>query len=403
MGNDSSRAIGARFIEAGTPPDRFARGWHCLGLADRFRDGEPPVPHAVQAFGTKLVVFADAAGRLHVLDAFCRHMGGDLSMGTVKGDQVACPFHDWRWGADGRCAQIPYARRVPPAARTRSWLTLERNGQLFVWHDPEGNPPPPDVTIPVIEGAGSPEWTAWTWDSILVDGANCREVIDNVVDMAHFFYIHFAFPTYFKNVFEGHIASQYLNSTARPDVGGPTNYSDGSAGAQATLRSEASYFGPSYMIDNLWQEWHGMTVESVLINCHYPVTPTSFMLQWGVIVKRPPGLTDDQAARFGARFAKFTGLGFEQDVQVWLHKARVDNPLLCAEDGPVYQLRRWYEQFYRDVRDIEPDMTARFEFEIDTSRSVANWEEEVARNLAAKRAADGAPADSAAGSPAEAG
>ncbi len=46
------------------------------------------------------------------------------------------------------------------------------------------------------------------WDSILVEGANCREVIDNVVDMAHFFYIHFAFPVYFRNVFEGHIASQ---------------------------------------------------------------------------------------------------------------------------------------------------------------------------------------------------
>ena len=388
MGMDRPRAASARQIEAGTPPARFARGWHCLGLADRFRDGDPPQPQAVRAFGTKLVVFADSAGQLHVLDAYCRHMGGDLSMGTVKGDQVACPFHDWRWGGDGKCAQVPYARRVPPAARTRAWTTLERNGQLFVWNDPEGKPPPPDVTIPLIEGTGSPEWTAWTWDSILVEGANCREVIDNVVDMAHFFYIHFAFPTHFKNVFEGHVATQYLNTKARPDIGGPSNYSDGSGGAQGTLRSEASYFGPSYMIDNLWQEMHGMTVESVLINCHYPVTPTSFMLQWGVMVRRPPGLSDDQAARFGAKFAKFVGLGFEQDVQIWLHKARVDNPLLCAEDGPVYQLRRWYEQFYRDVADIEPEMVARYEFEIDTTRSVAGWEEEVARNLAAKRAAE---------------
>jgi len=220
-----------------------------------------------------------------------------------------------------------------------------------------------------------------------------------VVDMAHFFYIHFAFPTHFKNVFEGHVATQYLQTRSRPDVGGPSNYSDGSSGAEDTLRSEASYFGPSYMIDNLWQEYHGMTVESVLINCHYPVTPTSFMLQWGVIVKRPPGLSDDQAARFGAKFAKFVGLGFEQDVQIWLHKARVDNPLLCAEDGPVYQLRRWYEQFYRDVSDIEPSMVARYEFEIDTGRSVAGWEEEVARNLAARKAQ--APAGP--GSPAEAG
>ena len=203
-----------RTIDAGAPPARFARGWHCLGLAGRFRGGGP---HAVEAFGTKLVVFADSSGALHVLDGYCRHMGGDLSQGTVKGDAIACPFHDWRWGGDGRCAQIPYARRVPPAARTRSWRTLERNGQLFAWHDPEGNPPPDEVTIPWIDGADSEEWTSWTWDSILVEGANCREVIDNVVDMAHFFYIHFAFPTYFRNVFEGHIASQYLRTRSRPE------------------------------------------------------------------------------------------------------------------------------------------------------------------------------------------
>jgi len=141
-----------RTIDAGTPPARFARGWHCLGLAGRFRDC---VPHAVAAFGTKLVIFADSGGQLHVLDAYCRHMGGDLSQGTVKGEAIACPFHDWRWGGDGRCAAVPYARRVPPAARTRSWRTLERNGQLFVWHDAEGNPPPEDVIIPRVEGAYS--------------------------------------------------------------------------------------------------------------------------------------------------------------------------------------------------------------------------------------------------------
>jgi 3-ketosteroid 9alpha-monooxygenase subunit A len=100
---------GVRTIERGAPPGRFARGWHCLGLADRFRDSGP---HAVEAFGTKLVVFADSAGRLHVLDAYCRHMGGDLTRGTVKGDAIACPFHDWRWGGNGRCQRIPYSRRV---------------------------------------------------------------------------------------------------------------------------------------------------------------------------------------------------------------------------------------------------------------------------------------------------
>ncbi|MBU4617119.1 3-ketosteroid-9-alpha-hydroxylase, partial [Rhodococcus sp. GG48] len=44
-----------RMIEAAAAPTRFARGWHCLGLIRDFKDGKP---HSIEAFGTKLVVFA---------------------------------------------------------------------------------------------------------------------------------------------------------------------------------------------------------------------------------------------------------------------------------------------------------------------------------------------------------
>ncbi|HZC72597.1 MAG TPA: hypothetical protein VE442_18010 [Jatrophihabitans sp.] len=27
-------------------------------------------------------------------------------------------------------------------------------------------------------------------------------------------------------------------------------------------------------------------------------------------------------------------MGFEQDVAIWQNKTRIDNPLLCEEDGP---------------------------------------------------------------------
>ena len=50
---------------------------------------------------------------------------------------------------------------------------------------------------------------------------NCREIIDNVVDMAHFFYVHGAMPTYFKNIFEGHVATQYMNGVSRADFPQP--------------------------------------------------------------------------------------------------------------------------------------------------------------------------------------
>ena len=72
------------------------------------------------------MVFADSEGEIKILDGYCRHMGGDLSQGTVKGDEVACPFHDWRWGGDGKCKLVPYAKRTPRLARTRAWTTDSR-------------------------------------------------------------------------------------------------------------------------------------------------------------------------------------------------------------------------------------------------------------------------------------
>ncbi|GAA1224979.1 Rieske 2Fe-2S domain-containing protein [Prauserella halophila] len=375
-----TQAGSVRTIDAGAPPERFARGWHCLGLVEHFTDG---APHAVHAFGTKLVVFQGADGEINVLDGYCRHMGGDLTQGEVKGNEVACPFHDWRWGGDGKCKSIPYAKRVPLRARTRAWPTLQENKQLFVWHDPEGNPPPDEVTIPRIEGIFSGEWSNWTWDSVTIEGANCREIVDNVVDMAHFFYIHYGIPTYFKNVFDGHIASQYLNSKGRADMGMSSNY----GGEENLLESEASYYGPAYMINTLHNDYKGIKIDTVLVNCHYPISPTSFVLQWGVAVRKPAGLEDAQADKIAEKFAEGVGVGFLQDVEIWKNKTRIDNPLLCEEDGPVYQLRRWYEQFYVDVDDIDEDMTRRFEFEVDVTRANQVWEQEVADNLARQQEA----------------
>ncbi|QKT13576.1 Rieske 2Fe-2S domain-containing protein [Rhodococcus sp. W8901] len=367
-----------RMIDAGAAPTRFARGWHCVGLTRDLNDGKP---HPVHAFGTKLVVFADSQGELQVLDAYCRHMGGDLSQGEVKGDSVACPFHDWRWNGKGRCTDIPYARRVPPLARTRAWTTMEKDGLVFVWHDPEGNPPPPEVTIPDMSQPGE-EWTDWVWKSITID-TNCREIIDNVVDMAHFFYVHYGFPIKFKNIFEGHVATQYYEGVGREDMR--------RAGAEKTTPigndSVAAYYGPSFMVDELKYRYPDFDIDSILINCHYPITPDKFVLMYGIKVKQTDEIRGEEAQELATSMASYITIGFEQDVAIWKNKTRIENPLLCEEDGPVYQLRRWYEQFYVDVADITPDMVNRFEFEMDTTKPVAAWQREVAENIERRTAA----------------
>ena len=98
--------------------------------------------------------------------------------------------------------------------------------------------------------------------------------------------------------------------------------------------------------------------------------------------RRPPGLSDAHAARMAAKFADFVGLGFQQDVEIWLHRAgsttrccapRTARSTRCAA-GTSSSTGTWPTS--------TPDMTARFEFEIDTARAVAGWEAEVAANLA---------------------
>ncbi|GEP34462.1 3-ketosteroid-9-alpha-hydroxylase oxygenase subunit [Nocardioides szechwanensis] len=373
---------GVRELDRGTLPTRYARGWHCLGLAEDFRDGEP---HGIEVFGTKLVVWADGEGKINVLDGYCRHMGGDLTQGSVKDGNIACPFHDWRWGGDGKCQSIPYARRVPLRARTQRYETCEQNGQLFIWNDPEGNPPIPEQAIPAIPGMAEGEYSAWAWHTKLIEGANCREMIDNLTDMAHFFYIHFAVPTAFRNVFDGHTAAQIMESKARADVHDTDKFDIDAA----LLRSEAAYYGPAYMIDYLKNDFgNGFGVESALINCHYPISQNSFMLQWGVAVRRADGLDDVTAGKIATSMSSHFGEGFLQDVHIWQNKVPVQNPLLCEEDGPVYQNRRWYEQFYVDVADIQPDMVDRFEFEVDTTKAQEHWRAEIAENLAARETQD---------------
>ena len=108
--------------------------------------------------------------------------------------------------------------------------------------------------------------------------------------MAHFYYVHFSFPTSFRNVFEGHQATQFMESKGRPDMTG--GYGD----ADLFLKSEATYYGPAYMINWLDVDYKGFETEVILINCHIPTGPDSFTLQYGITVKKPEGLDDEDRA-----------------------------------------------------------------------------------------------------------
>lgn len=322
-------------IEAKEIAPRYARGWHCLGLAGDFT--EKPV--ALSYFGTKLVAYRGEDGKVVILDGYCPHMGADLSLGCVEGNSLRCPFHSWRWGADGVCDDIPYAKRIPPKAVIKSWETMEENHLLFVWNDPEGNPPTPEHRPPRIDDCFSDDWTVWKVEKIHIP-INARELVDNMADAAHFGPIHGADATSFKNIVEGVVYTQEM--TSRSEI----------LAEASDLKSVATYVGPAYMNTYMTGQMNGMEIASRLLVAHVPIDTNSFDLYFGVSIKKNPNLTDEQNMAMVDAYVEKSREAFYQDVAIWKTKVRIDNPLMCDGDGPVNLLRQWYSQFYQDAADV---------------------------------------------------
>ena len=331
-------------IENAQRTHRYARGWHCLGNANDYRDGKP---HTLNIFGTRLVAFADSQGAISILDAYCPHMGADLSQGTIENDRLVCPFHHWKYDTGGKCVEIPYCKGIPPKAKTRSWLTCEENNLLFVWNNPEGRPPKEGVIIPHLPEMDDPEWIHdWNIDTMHIE-TNPRELVDNLVDAQHFGPVHGTPTKYFHNVFEGHIAQQIFHGDSER-LGGD-------------LVAESAYYGPATHLTRMSAVFDGQEIKSILLNCHVPIGPNSFELRFGCMVKKVPGWSEAQNEALALDYVQRNRESFYQDVDIWTHKIRVNNPVLAEGDGPVYQLREWYQQFFTDETSVPASMAERRE------------------------------------------
>jgi 3-ketosteroid 9alpha-monooxygenase subunit A len=346
-------------IETNEVEERYARGWHVIGHKNDF--SEKPV--SLNYFNERLVAYRGKEdGEVHVLDAFCPHMGADLSLGEVKGNSLVCPFHSWSWGGDGVCNHIPYANKIPNKAVIASWPVTEINGLVFVWNDPEGNPPIPEQYPEKMEDYYNGEWTDWEMTTIPIK-SNCRELVDNMADMAHFGPVHYSTVKSFSNKQDGHKFVQYMS-------GGHEILADEGQG----FTSVATYEGPAYMTTIMTGSMEGQEMVTHLLVSHIPVHTEEFHIRFGVMMKKIPGLSEAENKAAVEEYTKMSITSFEQDIEIWNNKIRVDNPLMCDGDGPLHMLRKWYSQFYIDVADVTEDMVRAKEYvtEIKTKGSLSN-------------------------------
>ena len=90
------------------------------------------------------------------------------------------------------------------------------NDVLYIWHDPEGNEP--DVALSPIDEFDT-AFSDWSYSSHRIH-TNTRELVDNLVDVAHFFYVHGQGVSrsvrFFAHRFEGPVAWQFLEGGDNP-------------------------------------------------------------------------------------------------------------------------------------------------------------------------------------------
>ena len=159
-------------------PKAVAEGWHPIATSAQLKAR----PLARTLMGRPLVVFRAPEGPAVLVDR-CPHRNFPLSAGKVREGQIECPYHGWRFAADGRCALTPGASE-PARHGAEALPALERAG--VIWTTLAKTPAAfPALPHPVgIAGFDSFWWPVRPSRARLIDA------VENLLDPAHPHFLH---------------------------------------------------------------------------------------------------------------------------------------------------------------------------------------------------------------------
>lgn len=143
-------------------------------------------PVAVRLLGRSLVVWRGPDGALVAAPDRCPHREAPLSEGRVTEGCLVCPYHGWRFGAEGRCVEVPSSgagRPVPPAAHLATVRATERYGLVWLCLGE------PALEIPLMQAEDDPTYRRIN-SGVDVWTVSATRMTDNFLDISHFPWVH---------------------------------------------------------------------------------------------------------------------------------------------------------------------------------------------------------------------
>ena len=116
--------------------------WHPVAFLSDLK-ADKPLP--VVLLDEEVVLYRTAATVVAARD-LCIHRGVPISLGWVEDNQLVCPYHGFRYGADGQCTKVPAqpGLAIPKKLCLQTHLAAERYGVIWVCLSGEPKRPIPD-------------------------------------------------------------------------------------------------------------------------------------------------------------------------------------------------------------------------------------------------------------------
>jgi len=138
MGGEKWRDLSAEI----RPDQTHYQGWYAVALSSELEANQPL---GRDFLGGRVVLYRRRSGEPVVLTSRCPHMGADLALGEVVGDELRCSYHHFCFGPSGRCTSVPSSGPIPKAARVFSYPCVDRLGLIWAYNGEEPLFPPPEI------------------------------------------------------------------------------------------------------------------------------------------------------------------------------------------------------------------------------------------------------------------